>query len=254
MTIRQKLTLYWAAVLTAVLVLAACLVFAIFSRQQWRALDAALMEEADTSAGAMARVESAGAVSIVKRLSDERDLGPRKRVRLISGDSVVADFGDRDADLPETRDGAPPSGLFDGGNHVYRFAITPLRIGKQNALLEDGVDASPVRDSIARLRDILLIVTPLLLLVAVAGGYWMAGRSLDPIIVLATDLSSIDPKQLNRRLAVGKGWDEVARLATSINSLLERLERASQTERRFLSDAAHELRTPLTVLRTGLEI
>ncbi len=48
--------------------------------------------------------------------------------------------------------------------------------------------------------------------------------------------------------------DEVARLSVSINALLDRLETASRTERRFLSDAAHELRTPLTVLRTGLEV
>ena len=56
------------------------------------------------------------------------------------------------------------------------------------------------------------------------------------------------------RLPVGAVQDEIARLAGAINALLERLEAASLTERRFISDAAHELRTPLTVLRTGLEI
>jgi len=82
----------------------------------------------------------------------------------------------------------------------------------------------------------------------------MAGRSLAPIITLAGELARIEPRDLGRRLPVGAAQDEVARLARSINALLERLETASMLERRFISDAAHELRTPLTVLRTGLEI
>jgi two-component system OmpR family sensor kinase len=48
--------------------------------------------------------------------------------------------------------------------------------------------------------------------------------------------------------------DEIASLTGAINALLERVEQAASTERRFVADAAHELRTPLTVLRTELEI
>jgi signal transduction histidine kinase len=254
MTIRQRLTLYWAAVLAVILIIAACSVFVIFRRQQWGALDAALLEEADTSAGAIAHAEGPDAASIVRNLSQERDIGPGKRVRLVVGNTVMADSGNPGADLPAIDDGVARRGVFDGSRHLYRFAVMPLTIGDRQAFIEDGVDASPVRNSIARLQTILLFATPLLLLFSVAGGYWMAGRSLAPVNALAGELARIDPKQLRRRLPVGSAPDEVARLAASINALLDRLERASVTERRFLGDAAHELRTPLTVLRTGLEI
>ena len=255
MSIRLKLTLYWASVLAAILVIAAGSVFVIFERQQWAALDAALMEEADTSATAISRLGEPAAVDIARRLSQERDIGPGKRVRLVKGSGrILAEFGDSRADLPAVPQGIARRGLVDGRRHIYRFAIMPVSIGNHQAFLEDGVDASQVRGSIARLRTTLLIVTPLLLLACVAAGYWLAGQALGPIISLSVKLGRIGPKDLGSRLPIAAVEDEVARLTASINALLERLEAASLTERRFVSDAAHELRTPLTVLRTGLEI
>jgi signal transduction histidine kinase len=135
-----------------------------------------------------------------------------------------------------------------------RFAIVPFQLAGAGAILEDGVDAIAIRKSIARLRTSLLVIVPLILLVAVSGGYLLAGRAVVPIITLAGKLSRIDPRDLSRRLDAGRVNDEVARLTRAINALLERVERATETERRFASDAAHELRTPLAVLRSGLEV
>ncbi len=254
MSIRQRLTLYWAAVLAAIVIAAAGAVCAIFSRQQWAALDAALIEEADTSAGAIARSDDSGAVSIVRRLSRERDLGPGKRVRLIAAGRVLADAGDLGAGLPAISERGAREGVVEGADGVFRYAVMPLLIGGRPAVLEDGVDATAVRDSIARLRAIVLLGTPLVLLVSVAGGYWLAGRSLDPIAALAAELARMDAREIGRRIAIANSRDEIGRLSAAINALLERVESASIVERRFVSDAAHELRTPLTVLRTGLEI
>ncbi len=251
MSIRLRLTLYWALVLAVILVIAAVSVFVIFQRQQWAAVDAGLMEEADTSAAAIAHLDQSAAALIVRRLSEERDIGPDRRVRLIAGDEVIADFGNRKSDLPAD---AGRGGMFDGHRSGYRFAVVPLIFQGHDAVLEDGVDASRVRGSIAGLKAIVSIVTPLLLIGCVVGGYWLAGRTLAPIISLTAALARIEPGDLRERLPPGTTRDEIARLALSINGLLDRLQTASLTERRFISDAAHELRTPLTVLRTGLEV
>src|SRR5260370_4216732 len=207
--------------------------------------------EAESSAGwgGGAMIES------VDGLSEERALGPGRRTLLMrGGGEIVADFGNRSADLPAIGRKQFARGIVDGDQRVFRYAIVPVVLGEERVYLADGVDATDVRNSIARLRTSLLLLLPLLLAVSVSGGYWLAGRALVPINSLTGGIAEIEPRNLSRRLELGEVEDEVARLTRAINSLLDRVERASMAERRFAADAAHELRTPLTVLRTGLEV
>ena len=255
MSIRTRLTIYWAVVIAALLMAAGAAVLLLFEREQWGALDAALLEEADTATAAISRLGAgAASASIVQHLSGERDLGPRRRVRIVSGERVIADVGDSTGDLPRLRAQHPERGVRDGALGQLHYAIVPFQIAGAGAVFEDGVDASTVRKSIAKLRTSLLLVLPLILAAAVSGGYVLAGRALVPVIALAGELARIEPRELGRRLDPGPIDDEVARLTREINALLERVERATDTERRFAADAAHELRTPLAVLRTSLEV
>src|SRR5579863_4709850 len=120
MSIRVRLTIYWAVIIAALLVVAGVAVYLLFERQQWGALDGALIEEADTAAAAIGRLgPGAASDAIVRQLSEERDLGTPRRVRIVIGDRVVADFGDLGADLPEVRAGHPDTeqgfrGMRDG--------------------------------------------------------------------------------------------------------------------------------------------
>ena len=98
MSVRLRLTIYWAGVLSLLLLSASVAVFLLFQRQQWGRLDGALREEADTAAGAIAR--GADVAPIVQGLSEERDLGPRRRVWAVVGARTIADYGDQHADLP----------------------------------------------------------------------------------------------------------------------------------------------------------
>ena len=255
MTIRLRLTFYWAAIIASILVVAGFSILVLFERQQWGALDSALMEEADTASATLSRLSSGPPVdAIVRRLSQERDLGPRRRVRIVTDGQVISDFGDPDSQLPSVSVKQAVAGVRDGPTGGFRFAILPFRLEGAGATLEDGVDVSAIRQSIARLRTSLLLLLPLILLGAVSGGYFIAGHALFPITALADDLARIKPHDLSRRIDHGKNNDEVARLRSAINALLDRVQRAANAERRFAADAAHELRTPLTVLRTGLEV
>src|SRR5215469_13156371 len=254
MSIRLRLTIYWALILAAILLIGCSAAYQLFASQRWGRIDAALLEEADTSARQIAASDTATARGVVKALSAERDLGAHRRVRLFTADGVVADFGDSNIEPPKLDANFQSHGIFSSPHRLFRFAAIPLTLNGHDAYLEDGVDVTPIRDSIRQFLTSLLILVPIVLVLSVAGGYWLVGRALEPFTQIASGLSAIQPNRLDARLYPPPIHDEVARLTEAINALLARLERASIAERRFASDAAHELRTPLATLRTGLEV
>ena len=236
------------------MVIAAYAALRLFARQQWRPMKAALLEETETTADLLARASTARAVEIVRGLSLETDVGPHRRARLITAHGVVADFGDQNAIPPQISVGSGFQGLIATSNRAFRFAVIPLTFQGEPAMLQNGVDVTAIRQSIQGLRNALWLTVPLVLAMCIAGGYLLAGRALAPISALGASLAAIQPGDLHNRLRTAQVRDEVGRLTEVINALLDRLERASATERRFASDAAHELRTPLAVLRSGLEV
>jgi signal transduction histidine kinase len=83
--------------------------------------------------------------------------------------------------------------------------------------------------------------------------WFLAGRVLAPVRLLTDTARSISETDLTRRIRV-RGHDEVSRLAETFNAMLDRLEDAFRTQRRFVDDAGHELRTPITVIGGHLEL
>jgi two-component system OmpR family sensor kinase len=81
----------------------------------------------------------------------------------------------------------------------------------------------------------------------------LADRVVEPVTALTRTARSISETDLSSRIPVD-GRDEVAQLATTFNDMLDRLERAFASQRRFADDASHELKTPLTIVRGHLEL
>lgn len=94
---------------------------------------------------------------------------------------------------------------------------------------------------------------PLLVLTAAVAGWWLTGRTLQPVGTMADAAARIAPAS-GVRLPVLDPDDELGRLGTGFNALLDRLDGALSQQRQFLADAAHELRTPIARMRARVEV
>ena len=111
-----------------------------------------------------------------------------------------------------------------------------------------------VQRSVDAVQEGLLIAFPLLVGVVALLAWGLAGRALRPVEAIRTEVESISGSTLDRRVPVPPSGDEVARLARTMNAMLDRLEDASSRQQRFVADASHELRSPVTAIRTELEV
>jgi two-component system, OmpR family, sensor kinase len=116
--------------------------------------------------------------------------------------------------------------------------------------------AAPYNQIESVLRGLLLTFSlglPLIVALAISGGYVLMRRALRPVDEIRQKAAQITSRNLSERLPVVHTGDELERLATDLNRMIERLEESFQQINRFSADASHELRTPLTVLQGELE-
>ncbi len=94
------------------------------------------------------------------------------------------------------------------------------------------------------------------LMTAASGGlgWFMSGRVLRPVRVITETARRASEQHLGERLAMTGARDELRELGDTFDDMLERLDAAFATQRRFVANASHELRTPLTVMRTAIDV
>lgn len=104
------------------------------------------------------------------------------------------------------------------------------------------------------LRRVFAIAVPLVLLLAGSSGWFLARKSLAPVVAMSQRARQIGADNMQERLLVCNPRDELGNLAKTFNELLDRLSHAIFVQRRFMADAAHELRTPISVIRTAASV
>ncbi|GAB1510900.1 sensor histidine kinase [Actinophytocola sp. KF-1] len=125
------------------------------------------------------------------------------------------------------------------------------------AALSEQVRADTLAALLAQAGIALAVVTVLAALL----GWLVAGRVLRPIRAISATARRLSAEHLSDRVPVHPPRDELAALATTINGMLDRIERgiaerdqALDSQRLFTANAAHELRTPLTTIRTAVDV
>jgi heavy metal sensor kinase len=272
-SVRVRLTLWYTAVLVVVLLVLSLLTYFIFWRNAIQRTDANLAELAESLL-----------VTLRAELEDQTGPDPLKAAAHVAiaehhfRDDVYAIVDATGNVIVSSDDLSPASsapessrGRIFSSSTFQRFLDATLHsdhlFGEVEG--EKGGYRGYARHFSARSRDYTLIilqslhpqkemleevastfawVIPIAVLLASVGGYFLARKSLAPVVAMSSQAGRIGAANLHERLAVQNERDELGHLARSFNSLLDRLSQSFERQRRFMADASHELRTPVAIL------
>jgi len=145
-------------------------------------------------------------------------------------------------------------GNVKGGRSGYRGVARKFTLKGQLYTLVILQSLHPQNEMLEEVRATFAWVIPIAIFLASLGGYFLARKSLAPVVAMSSQAGRISAKNLHERLPIQNAKDELGRLAASFNDLLERVDQSFERQRRFMSDASHELRTPAAILRGESEV
>ena len=136
----------------------------------------------------------------------------------------------------------------DGGKFYYfdKKINTP-----EGEWIRGIIPVNKLTNEVNRMLLIILISSPLLLLIIVYGGYKIIKKALNPVAKISGTASEIQKNgDFSKRIEIDEGKDEIHKMATAFNEMLNSLENSYIREKQFSSDVSHELRTPVSVILT----
>ncbi len=262
----MRFALWIAALLLAALLAFGAFVYIMMARSLYGAIDDLLQLSVAQAVAAInienGRLTLSDSIPETSDLARLRDRGLTIRVLSVQGDvlQAVGPYSDLPVDAMSIAIAARGQTTFatlldSSQDKNIRFISAPIEENNtvvgvmQVAQTLDSAD-----DTLQQLLVALLLCIPLLVGVAMVGGYLLAARALTPIDTMTTTARRISAHDLHARLNMPVTDDEVGRLAATFDAMLARLDELFQRERRFTADASHESRTPLAAMQTILGV
>jgi len=258
--IRLRLTLAFAIAMAVVLVATGLFLYLRLEAALDRTIDQSLRGRADDVA-ALVRASGSG----LREEGGSRLVEQEENVaQVLDPDGVILDStpgvgGHRLLTDPQLARAAQATIMVDrpfvpGSDNPLRLLATPVQGQDGPVVVIVGASVEEQKEALEGLLAQMLLGGPIVLLLASLLGYSLAAATLRPVESMRREAEAVSAAKPGRRLPLPPADDEIARLGTTLNTMLGRLESALARERQFVSDASHELRTPLAALRTELEI
>jgi heavy metal sensor kinase len=266
-SVRARLTLWYVSLLAATLIVSIALIYFLLAR--------ALYVRVDDTLRAVVQIAQTSLANDLNEGQDEADAARSTATELASRQTLVAIYDGRGRLLAEAgREDdiaivLPAVGSIPADDDLLHTIVEAddlddrHRLAMRHAVIPGfdvdyiivaGSSLEPTDEELESLRGILAYLVPLALVVAGIGGWFLAGRSLSPVVAMADRARQIGVDNLGERLPVANPRDELGKLAETFNGLLARLEASLVQQRQFMADASHELRTPVTTARTAASV
>ena len=261
-SVRAQLTLWYVSILALVLIAFTIVVYALLSRALHQRVDEGLRSVVEVTIKSLANDIEEGQTSAGAAQSTAAELvSPQQAMAIFDGSgNLLAEVSpEEDFRVGRLNVGAVPSQeifLFtafeEDDNDLHRVAMQRVTIPPANTpyIIFVSHSLEGVEEELETLREIFYYVVPIALAVAGLVGWFLARKSLAPVVTMSEQARLIGAGNLDQRLPVANQRDELGQLAVTFNELLARLNSAFGQQRQFMADASHELRTPLSVIRT----
>jgi two-component system, OmpR family, heavy metal sensor histidine kinase CusS len=256
-SIRLKLTAWYVAVLLASLSIFGIAAFLAMKQGIEKTVDESLEDQAASIEELMGRVLKEEPAQLADELREHAELREQADFMQVcdqSGHWIYRSRLMRSHELPVPATARYAAYNFESNGLPLRVLVREIDAGQDRYRIQVAMPMDDFYDAIDRFKWIVLLLTPLVLVVATAGGYWLSRRALAPVDQITRATQEINSSNLAKRLDVPTSGDELQRLSETLNRMLGRLEASFNRITQFTADASHELRTPLALMRTTTEV
>ncbi|MCX6155376.1 MAG: ATP-binding protein [Candidatus Kapabacteria bacterium] len=264
--ISTRITLWYALSTGVTILIMASVMYNIFEFQRRKAIDEDLIDFAETLVSDLP-AEQPDLESAFDRLIERKERPSSKprthRFALSSRDSIIYEAGsfqnlDSILNIAEDKNEFSFSKPFNTVNlngqdyRTYSHQIKLKHFPESELIVFTSMER--LNESLVLLRQIIFLVTPFGIILAVLIGYLIARLSFRRVRQITETASAISVTNLDLRVPVGRSQDELSELASTFNNMINRLDSTFKSQQRFIADASHDIRTPLTVIQMELEL
>jgi len=256
-SVRARLTLWYTAILALVLIIFSAVSYVLLARAIRAENDASLADTAHEFAAAFDPADRSRGRDVLLdfRYSDRQILVLSPKGEIVAGSNKIGSE-ERTRIQSFIRAGGTGFDTIPGGEESdgVRIIATPINVVGTRYTVVVARDLSEQADRLESAARAVFFGIPLALIVAAAGGYLLARKSFAPVTTMSLKARQIGAETLDERIEIGNERDELGFLAATLNGLLERLQLAFESQRRFMADASHELRTPIAIIQGEADV
>jgi HAMP domain-containing protein len=241
--IRLKLTAWYVAILLASLSLFGIAAFVAMRKGIEKSVDENLEGQANGVAEVMGRVIQQEPAELQDELREHQELREQadflqvcdQNGRWIYRSRLITHYG-----VPMPLKASYSAYNVMSADLPLRALVREINAGGQTYRIQVASPMDDFYDAVDQFKWMILLLSPLVLVLASAGGYWLSRRALAPVDQITRASQEINSSNLGKRLEVPRSGDELQRLSETLNRMLGRLESSFNRITQFTADASHE--------------